>query len=72
MACGFSQEEFAEAVGVDRTTVQRWERAGDPALSPGSARRSPGASTSRRANSTLHPPPYSPARPPPQNTSLGT
>ncbi|MFE7544519.1 helix-turn-helix transcriptional regulator [Streptomyces platensis] len=24
-ACGFSQEEFAEAVGVDRSTVQRWE-----------------------------------------------
>ncbi|MEV8306976.1 helix-turn-helix domain-containing protein [Streptomyces flavidovirens] len=24
-ACGFNQEEFAEAVGVDRSTVQRWE-----------------------------------------------
>ncbi|MGP3979288.1 helix-turn-helix transcriptional regulator [Streptomyces sp. 8N114] len=24
-ACGYNQEEFAEAVGVDRTTVQRWE-----------------------------------------------
>ncbi|WP_319020087.1 helix-turn-helix transcriptional regulator [Streptomyces sp. C8S0] len=23
--CGFNQEEFAEAVGVDRSTVQRWE-----------------------------------------------
>ncbi|WEB42685.1 helix-turn-helix domain-containing protein [Streptomyces yunnanensis] len=25
-ACGFNQEEFAEAVGVDRSTVQRWEK----------------------------------------------
>ncbi|WP_079023312.1 helix-turn-helix domain-containing protein [Streptomyces odonnellii] len=24
-ACGFNQEEFGEAVGVDRSTVQRWE-----------------------------------------------
>lgn len=24
-ACGFNQEDFAEAVGVDRSTVQRWE-----------------------------------------------
>lgn len=24
-ACGFNQEEFAEAVGADRSTVQRWE-----------------------------------------------
>ncbi|MGW6900756.1 helix-turn-helix transcriptional regulator [Streptomyces sp. NPDC054919] len=24
-ACGLNQEEFAEAVGVDRSTVQRWE-----------------------------------------------
>lgn len=24
-ACGYNQEEFAEAVGVDRSTVQRWE-----------------------------------------------
>lgn len=24
-ACGYSQESFAEAVGADRTTVQRWE-----------------------------------------------
>ncbi|MGH8525806.1 MAG: helix-turn-helix domain-containing protein, partial [Gammaproteobacteria bacterium] len=24
-ACGFNQEEFAESVGVDRSTVQRWE-----------------------------------------------
>ena len=24
-ACGYSQEEFAEAVGVERTTVARWE-----------------------------------------------
>ncbi|MFJ2110948.1 helix-turn-helix domain-containing protein [Streptomyces sp. NPDC087850] len=24
-SCGYSQESFAEAVGVDRTTVQRWE-----------------------------------------------
>ncbi|MFK8845902.1 helix-turn-helix domain-containing protein [Streptomyces sp. Ac-502] len=24
-ACGYNQEAFAEAVGVDRTTVQRWE-----------------------------------------------
>ncbi|MFJ6725781.1 helix-turn-helix domain-containing protein [Streptomyces sp. NPDC091281] len=23
--CGYNQEEFAEAVGVDRSTVQRWE-----------------------------------------------
>lgn len=25
-SCGYSQEEFAEAVKVDRTTVQRWEK----------------------------------------------
>ncbi|HCA88393.1 MAG TPA: transcriptional regulator [Streptomyces sp.] len=25
-ACGFNQEEFAEATGVDRSTVQRWEK----------------------------------------------
>ncbi|MGP2443008.1 helix-turn-helix domain-containing protein [Streptomyces sp. JW3] len=24
-ACGFTQEKFAEALRVDRTTVQRWE-----------------------------------------------
>ncbi|MBC3989493.1 helix-turn-helix transcriptional regulator [Streptomyces sp. AC563] len=24
-ACGFNQEDFAEAVGADRSTVQRWE-----------------------------------------------
>ncbi|QIK09398.1 helix-turn-helix domain-containing protein [Streptomyces sp. ID38640] len=24
-ACGYNQEDFAEAVGVDRSTVQRWE-----------------------------------------------
>ncbi|MEU2607230.1 helix-turn-helix transcriptional regulator [Streptomyces albus] len=24
-ACGYNQEEFAEAIGVDRSTVQRWE-----------------------------------------------
>ncbi|MEU0100994.1 helix-turn-helix domain-containing protein [Streptomyces sp. NPDC006267] len=24
-ACGYNQEEFAEAVGADRSTVQRWE-----------------------------------------------
>ncbi|MFC5805327.1 helix-turn-helix transcriptional regulator [Streptomyces formicae] len=24
-ACGLNQEGFAEAVGVDRSTVQRWE-----------------------------------------------
>lgn len=25
-ACGYTQEQFADSLGVDRTTVQRWER----------------------------------------------
>jgi hypothetical protein len=49
-AAGYTQESLAERLGVDRTTVARWEL-GTPSRNPGCVPRSPKRSDSRCASS---------------------
>ncbi|MFI6639198.1 helix-turn-helix domain-containing protein [Streptomyces sp. NPDC050504] len=64
-ACGLSQEEFAEAVGVDRSTVQRWETGKNgpqPWQRPRIAKVL--AVTANELDALLVPDAYAPPRPP--------
>ncbi|WP_327358089.1 helix-turn-helix transcriptional regulator [Streptomyces sp. NBC_01304] len=64
-ACGFNQEEFAEAVGVDRSTVQRWEKGSSgpqPWQRPKIAKAL--AVTANELDALLVPDAYAPPQPP--------